>query len=291
MNNYWELRRVLPNTENTEVINDFLLNLKLANRSQGTIENYRQFLERFFGNSNESFSTLTSDEIIQWFKQNQGHLKESSFHTRLSILASFYKFCVQEEYLDRSPMKSRWFPSLPEPIPKYLGKTDIAKTRQQSENMSLRDQVLVEFMLTSGCRVGEVHQLNKGDVDLENRTARVKGKGKKIRDVHFSEKCAIFMERYLVNHHSEAFFITSTGERLSIRGIQEVIRKLGKEAQLPSSLHPHRFRHTFATELLSKGADLSFIADELGHSNIRTTQIYARLPQREIIALYRKYMG
>lgn len=198
---------------------------------------------------------------------------------------------MQEEYLERSPIKNRWYPRLPEPIPKYLGKRDIAITRQHSEKMSLRNQVLVEFLFTSGCLVGEVHRLNKADVDLEKRIARVVGKGRKIRDMHFSEKCAILMERYFDNHHSEALFIKSSGERLSISGMQCVIKKLKKEAHLPSSLHPHRFRHTFATELLSKGAELSFISDELGHANLQTTQIYARLSKSEIIALYRKYMG
>lgn len=288
---YWELTKTLPNEESQRVISEFLLSFKLANRSSETIRHYRNFLEHFFCDQNESCLSLSPAEILQWFTQHQGHVKESTLYKRLSILSSFYNFCVQEEYLERSPMKSRWFPRLPQPIPKYLEKREIAKTRQQSEKTTIRNQAILEFMLTSGCRVGEVHQLNRADVDLENRTARVVGKGKKIRNVHFSEKCAVLMERYLATHNREAFFISRTGKRLGIRRIQSVIKKIGEGADISSSLHPHRFRHTFATELLAKGAELSFIADELGHSSISTTQIYARLPQNEIIALYRKYMG
>jgi site-specific recombinase XerD len=293
LNNYWELTKQLPNEVNQEVIADFLLSLKLANRSQVTITLYRGFLERFFGDMKDPFFSLTSDTIQEWLTKNEGDAKEATLSFHLSVLSSFYTFGVQEEHLKHSPIKRRWFPFLPKPVPKYLEKEDIAKTRQQSEMTSLRNQLLVEFMLTSGCRVGEVHQLNREDVDFENRTARVIGKGKKIRQVHFSDKCAVLLDRYIDScpQTSPALFVTTTGTRLGTRRIQKIIQDIGEKAGLDKRLHPHRLRHTFATELLAKGAELSFIGDELGHSNLETTQIYARLPKREIIALYRKYMG
>ena len=240
------------------------------------------------------FTFITSDMILQWFKTHEWHLKESTIKHRFSTLSSFYTYCVQEEYLDRSPIKRRWIPRLPQPVPKYLEKEDIAKTRLQSEMTSLRAQVLIEFMLSSGCRVSEVSQLNRSDIDLVNRTARVVGKGGKIRYVHFTDKCAVLLERYIdsCNKTFPAVFVSSiTGKRLSLRRIQYIVSEIGKQARLTTRLHPHRLRHTFATELLAKGAELSFIGDELGHSNISTTQIYARLPKKEIIALYQKFMG
>ncbi|MEH6938317.1 tyrosine-type recombinase/integrase [Bacillus sp. JJ664] len=293
MEKYWELKKTLPNQANQEVINEFLLSLKLENRSDGTITHYRYFLERFFGDIKEDYSSLTSETILQWFLEHQSHVKEATLHSRLAVLSSFYNFCVIEEHISKSPMKSRWYPRLPHPIPKYLEKDDIAKTRLQIENVSIRNQLLVEFMLVSGCRVGEVNNLNWEDVDLENRTACVVGKGKKIRHVHFTDKCAVLFERYLTKRKikSGALFVTTTGKRLGIRRIQVIIYEIGELAALSKRLHPHRFRHTFATELLAKGAELSFIGDELGHSQVASTLIYARLPKREIVSLYRKYMG
>lgn len=293
LSNYWELTKVLPNEENQAIIGEFLLSLKLLNRSQGTIILYRRFLERFFGEMKEAYTSLSSNTILEWFKKNGSHFSEATFKLCLSIISSFYKFCLQEEYVDRSPIKSRWYPRLPQSLPKYLEKEDIAKIRHHSEFTSFRNQVLIEFMLTTGCRVREVSELNREDVDLENRTARVVGKGKKIRYVHFTEKCALLLERYInMSHKSQkALFLTSSGRRLSVRAIQDLIKKIGEFAEMTTNLHPHRLRHTFATELLAKGADLSFIGDELGHSDVGTTQIYARLPKREIISLYRKYMG
>lgn len=283
----------LPNESNQEIIGEFLLSLKVSNRSKNTITTYRNFLERFFGDMKEPYTLLASDTILEWFKNNGGHFSEATLRLRLSILSSFYKFCVQEDYVESSPIKSRWFPRLPQTLPKYLEKEEIAKLRNQSELTSLRNQALVEFMLTTGCRVREVSELNWEDVNLENRTARVIGKGKKIRYVHFTEKCALLLERYfsLSLNSQKALFVTSTGKRLYVRPIQLLLKRLGKTAELNTNLHPHRLRHTFATELLAKGADLSFIGDELGHSDVGTTQIYARLPKREIISLYRKYMG
>jgi site-specific recombinase XerD len=101
------------------------------------------------------------------------------------------------------------------------------------------------------------------------------------------------LEKYInLNHTSQkALFLTYTGRRLSKRTIQQIIKDIGKGAEVRTNLHPHRLRHTFATELLTKGADLSFIGDELGQSDVDSTQIYARLPKREIISLYRKFMG
>ncbi|WHY59861.1 tyrosine-type recombinase/integrase [Cytobacillus firmus] len=293
MNKYWELTKDLPNESNQDIIGEYLLSLKVTNRSQVTVTAYRRFLEHFFGDVKEPYTSLASNKILEWFKKNGGHFSEATLRLRLSILSSFYKFCVQEGYVDCSPMKSRWFPRLPKPLPKYLEKEEIAKIRNYSEITTLRNQALVEFMLTTGCRVREVSNLNREGVDLENRTARVVGKGKKIRYVNFTDRCALLLERYLeVSHNTpNALFATSSGKRLDVRPIQLLIKKLGTGAELSTNLHPHRLRHTFATELLAKGADLSFIGDELGHSDVGTTQIYARLPKREIISLYRKYMG
>ncbi|MEC1525444.1 tyrosine-type recombinase/integrase [Neobacillus niacini] len=293
MKNYWQLTKDLPNEINQEIIGEFLLSLKVSNRSQITIITYRKFLELFFGEMKEPYTSLESNTILEWFKKNGAHYSEATLRLRLSILSSFFKFCIREDYIESSPMKGRWFPRLPQSLPKYLEKEEIAKIRNMSEFTSLRNQALVEFFLTSGCRVKEVSDLNREDVDLEDRTARVIGKGKKIRYVHFTEKCALLLERYfaLSLNPQEALFVTTTGKRLAVRSIQGILQKLGGEAGLKTNLHPHRLRHTFATELLTKGADLSFIADELGHSDISTTQIYARLPRKEIISLYRKFMG
>jgi len=295
MEKYWVVKTDFLNKENQKIVNEFLLNMKVANKSFNTINNIRYVMQAFFKELEVSYSSLVSNDIQEWLLKQNKRLKDNTIRNRVSALTQFYAFCVEEGYMDKSPIKSRWMPRSPKPVPRYLNRQEIAKVRQQAEHSFLRDRVILEFLVTSGCRVGEVYLLDKKDVDLENRTAQVVGKGSKIRQVHFSEKCNLLLDRYFQSRKDDhpALFISSKKNptRLSIRRIGRILNQIGKRAKLSGSLHPHRLRHTFATELLVKGADLLFIADELGHSDIETTKIYARFPKQEIISMYRKYMG
>ncbi|ATP40846.1 hypothetical protein CSE16_12765 [Solibacillus sp. R5-41] len=290
---YWVLTKTLVNARNHEVINEFLLSMKVSHFSEGTIRKYCAFLGNFFYERKGDFDSLTSDCILTWLIQHQKEWKEGTVCNYLSMLNSFYYFCVNEEYMEKSPIKMRWFPRIPKSIPKFLEKGEVAKILLESESGEIRNRAIVEFLLATGCRVGEVHRLDKAHIDFENRTAIVTGKGKKIRTVHFTGKCSMILERYLATRkdNQPGLFVSKWGARLGISAIQKIVRRLGESAKISRPLYPHRFRHTFATDLLSKGANLSFIADELGHKDIKVTQIYANLPKQEILTMYRKYMG
>lgn len=292
-NDYWVLTKPFMNARNQEVINEFLISMKVSNLSENTIRNYRKFLGAFFYKKEEGFDSLTSDCILTWLNQHQDKWKEGTTCYYLGMLSSFYRFCVEEEYIEKTPVKMRWFPRIPKSIPKFLEKGEVAEIRLLCESERIRNRAIVEFFLVTGCRVGEVHGLDKKHIDFENRTATVTGKGKKIRTVHFTEKCSVILERYLAirTDNQPGLFVTNWGERLKTSYIRTIVRELGESAKLSSSLHPHRFRHTFATDLLAKGASLSFIADEMGHKHIKVTQIYANFPKQEILTMYRKYMG
>jgi site-specific recombinase XerD len=111
--------------------------------------------------------------------------------------------------------------------------------------------------------------------------------------VHFSETCAILLTEYLETHPKDAaaLFLNQHGDRLCRQSIYNIVSRLGKKAGLVCKLGPHRLRHTFATNLLARGADLGFIAGELGHADLNTTRIYANLPDPQLVAHYRQYMG
>lgn len=293
---YWESDKVFANMTNKEVVNEYLQTMKLANMSELTIRLYKNTLEKYFALKEEDFSTVSTDEVLQWVIQQQKNVVATTVNGRLSILSSFFRFCVEEEYIKCIPIKNRWFMREPKPLPRYLEREELAKVRQSAEKEALRNRIMVEFLLSSGCRISELHRLDKSDVDVENRTARVMGKGSKIREVHFSETCALLLTRYLgtkevKEEEHPALLVSEIGTRLGISRMRKIINKLGETAQITESLYPHRFRHTFATELLIKGAELDFIADELGHASLDTTKIYARLPQWKLIRLYRRYMG
>ncbi|MFE1242965.1 tyrosine-type recombinase/integrase [Fictibacillus sp. NPDC058756] len=292
---YWKVTTPVLNKENKERINEFLLSLYSMNYSKLTILSYRTILQNFFKKEKKVYSSISSEEIHEWVTQLSTKVKEGTLKFRLNVLNSFYTFCVEEKYIEKSPVKRRWFPRLPKPIPKFLNKGEVVSIRKQCESEPLRNRALVEFMLTSGCRVREVYMLDRCDVDLENRTAMVTGKGKKIRQIYFSVKSSLLLERYLETRkdNNPALFVTHQfyPKRLSIKSMRTVVARIGLKTELQGKLHPHRFRHTFATNLLEKGADISFIGDLLGHSNLNTTKIYSNLPKQKIISLYRKYMG
>lgn len=287
----WELTEQLLNIENQLTINEYLGTMRLGNLSEGTMVLYRSILQKFFKDKEEPFYQISSETILKWIRGFSNVFAENTIANYLSALSSFYQFCVVEEYLDKTPIKSYWFPRLSKPVPKYLEKKEIVKVRLESEKGIFRNRVIIEFLLITGCRIGEVYQLNKSEVDFEDRSARVVGKGKKIRTVHFTENCALLLERCLESREDDnpALFVNKYETRFTTDGMRKTIRKMGKKVDIP--LHPHRFRHTFATELLAKGADISFIASELGHSDLESTQVYAQLPERELISMYRKYMG
>lgn len=292
-NKYWEANIPFSNLENQKAINEFLLSLKVINLSERTITGYRSILQRVFGEMREGYTLLTSENFQEWITRHQRNWKEGTLRAYLSVTNSFYNFCVEEGYLQKSIIKQQWYPRLPQPVPRFLEKEEVAKIRLQCEKELHRNRTMVEFLLSSGCRVGEIQKLNREEIDLENRTARVVGKGKKIRLVHFSDKTAILLERLLESRTDDepALFISNRGNRLHKSSIGQIIKEIGEAAGCTNSLYPHRFRHTFATELLAKGADLSFISDELGHADLKTTKIYARLPKNDLISMYRKYMG
>ncbi|KJS15383.1 MAG: integrase [Peptococcaceae bacterium BRH_c4b] len=286
---YWiiEHEKLDPQTKN--IANEFLRCIKLSKKSPGTIDKYRRILQKFFTECPKPLHQLVPDDVLNWLRTFYGDRKERTNSMALAVLSSFFKFCHAEEYIDRALIKNRWRPRLPKSLPKYLNSSELARVKLQAEKLSVRDRALVQFLLTSGCRRSEVSGLNVEDVDLDSRIARVVGKGNKVREVHFDEETALLLKEYLYSHpDKKPLFLNKFGDRLMSKGIYAITTRLGKKAGLANNFSPHCCRHTFATNMMSRGADLEFIGNELGHRDLNTTRIYARIPSEELIASYRK---
>lgn len=294
LNKYWESTHEKLGTENRQILNEYLLSLKLQNKAVATIVKYRRILEQFFQECPIPLKNLSSGDVWKWLVGFSVGKKPRTIDLVLSTLSSFFNFCMDEEYMERAVIKKRWRPKIPESLPKYLDASEYVRVKRISEQIPIRDRAIILFLFSSGCRVSELSKLNIQDVNLEKRTAEVIGKGKKIRYIHFSDECALILKDYLRDRSgdlTEPLFMNKFGHRLLVGGIQQVLKKVGIKGGLSQSFHPHCCRHTFATNMLAKGADLQFIADEMGHSDLNTTRIYARIPTEDMKAKYQNIMG
>jgi integrase/recombinase XerC len=155
-----------------------------------------------------------------------------------------------------------------------------------------RDLAIFEFLYGCGLRVSELAGLNLDDFDLSERWIRVRGKGKKERQVPFGDAAAGALGKYLPERKAQpgeiAVFTNYLGKRLTTRGIAKIVKFYGKSLDGDSSLHPHSLRHAYATHLLSDGADLRSIQELLGHARLSTTQKYTQVSLTDLMAVYDK---
>lgn len=280
--------------ETLVIFNEYLLSLKLENKAEATITKYLSVLKKFLSECTIPLGELKAEIVLNWLNGHTDNKKPGTINHTLATLSSFFNFCLAEGYMDTVVIKKRWRPKIPHSLPQFLNEQDYTRVKIATEMLSARDRAIVLFLFSSGCRRSEVSRLTLNDLELTKRTANVIGKGNKSRQVHFSEECAFALKEYLeirICNDNEFLFISKFGGRLGTQGIYKITTGLGKQAGLQKSLNPHSCRHTFATRMLAKGASLEFIADELGHTNLNTTRVYARIPSEDIIAAYQNIMG
>jgi site-specific recombinase XerD len=278
---YWIIEQENISPKSSEAVNNYLLDMKLAGKSVATIYRYRMILEGFLTECPKDIDQLEPDDVHGWLSVHYGDKKARTYHLVLTILSGFFKFCLGKGYIGRVLTENRWRP-----------RTSEQAVKLQVEEEPLRDRLIYEFLLSSGCRRSELAGLDVKDVDLARRTATVSGKGK-TRQVHFSQGCANLLKQYLSTHpaDNDALFLNRFGSRISSTGIYQVTTKLGGMTGMPAHFHPHRFRHTYAVNFLHRGAELDVISRLPGYTNPDTTRSYYKKVPEKVLALYMKYFG
>ena len=225
-------------------------------------------------------------------------LQPASLRRKLAAIRSFYKFLVREGSLKlnaakllRTPKVGRKLPSVMTPEQANV-LIDAVGAQPLHRPYPLRDTAIFEMLYGSGVRVGELVGLNLEDLDLAERWVRVRGKGRKERQVPFGKKALGALERYLAERKAKpgvtAVFVNHHGGRLTSRSVHRIVRFYATYLAGDDRLHPHSLRHAFATHLLSDGADLRSIQELLGHSRLSTTQRYTQVSLEDLIAVYDK---
>ncbi len=223
---------------------------------------------------------------------------KSTIARKLATLRSFYKFLVRRGYLTTNPVAMIRTPKQDKRLPKYLEVEQIEKLLSNPDTSTLlgsRDRAMLETLYSTGMRVSELIALNIGDVDLTNSVVRVAGKGKKRRVIPLGPGAVQAILHYLdLRRNSprgetfdpDALFINKHGQRLSTRSVRRKLDKYLLEAGLDLSVSPHTLRHSFATHMLQRGADLRSVQEMLGHQSLSTTQVYAHLTGERVKEAY-----
>ncbi len=267
------------------------------NYSKYTILNYKLDLEgfkKFLGDSAlEKVDYLALRKYLALLKEK--NLKNRSISRQLSTLRSFFKFLVREGLLKSNPIISLSSPKQEKLLPLFLTEEEVTKLIAAVElkgERDYRDRAVIETFYSTGIRVSELVGLNIEDIDFIGAVIKVLGKGKKERIVPIGDQALStirdYLERRKKQQEAGALFLNKNGKRITDRGIRNVIGKYIRLASLKHGVSCHTLRHSFATHLLNRGADLRSVQELLGHVNLSTTQIYTHLTTEKLKQVYDK---
>lgn len=263
--------------------------------SARTLANYRSHLELFASKVTKSTAKITTDDIRGYiaFLDETRNLKETSLQTHINSLRAFFGWLTMEEKIKKNPMSKIKSIKI-DKVGARQALTVEELERLRDACVTYREKALIEFLVSSGCRLSEVAQLSASDLDLMSRSVQVTGKGDKDRVVFFSIRARLMIEEYMMQRKGgTGLFVSSKApfEPLKPRAIQRMVRAISLRAGLDKRVHPHLLRHTFATLALNGGMDIAVIQRLLGHENIATTQIYAEMSDETIRHQYNKYVA
>ena len=268
---------------------------KIDGLSERTLKNYKANLESFAAKVEKSTAKITTDDIRGYiaYLDETRHLKETSLQTHINTLRAFFGWLTVEEKIKKNPMaKIKSLKLDKKGARQALTVEELERLRDAC--VTYREKALIEFLVSSGCRLSEVAQLRAADLNLADRSVQVTGKGDKDRVVYFSVRARLMVQEYIVQRKGgDGLFVSSKSpyEPLKPRAIQRIVRSLSERAGLEGRVHPHLLRHTFATHALNGGMDVTVIQRLLGHEDVATTQIYAELNEEGVRHQYNKYVA
>jgi integrase/recombinase XerC len=290
-------------SELAQAIADFLGERARRNDSEHTIRNYdadlREFLAYFSppGTGPPPLADIDLLSLREWLAHlYEREQKPATIRRKLASLRSLYRYLSREHRIERDPARLLRLPKMPKMLPE-VPNTEVTNalvdgiSREDLEQpFPERDRLLFELLYGCGLRISEAVGLNLEDFDYGERWVRVRGKGKKERQVPYGSKAATALDAYLkvrqVRDEARALFLNYLGNRLTDRGARNIVKFYATHVAGDSSIHPHTLRHAFATDLLSHGADLRAIQELLGHARLSTTQKYTQVSLTDLMRVY-----
>ena len=287
---------------NKNVLSEYKIYLlKELNVSNNTIISYErdinEYLE-YLGNNHINYLKINRDNVINYLKfLDVKKLKNSTISRKISSIRGFYDFLKEKELIDVNIFKQIKNPKLERKLPNYLSYEEmrvILNSLDIKKDEGLYKRLIVELFYATGVRVSELANIKIFDINRNEKTIRIFGKGRKERIVYYGEYASEMLDLYLnrirnkLNYKNEYLFLDKDGHKLTIFKIENIIKDIVKDLSIKCHVTPHTFRHTFATHLLNNGADIRTVQELLGHENLNTTGIYTHVSNERLKEIYLK---
>ena len=261
------------------------------------MEKFRIFIEN---NNIENYWELSKEKILDFLQILHKNQSESSISRILSTLRGFYKFLVIEKVCQKNPWVEISSPRKPKKILEVLKVEEVEKFLESipySSKLEVRDKAMFEILYSCGLRVSELVNLRLQNIDFDEEMLRFMGKGDKERIAPVGSLGMFFLKKYLrtgrckieKERKSDYVFLNKNGKKMTRQGFWKILKKYARRINIDKNLYPHIFRHSFATHMLQRGADLRTVQELLGHSSISTTEIYTNLNKEHIKEVYFRY--
>jgi integrase/recombinase XerD len=261
------------------------------------LNKFASFLEK----EHINFLEVKTNDIMRFLEgERERKISAKTLAREVVAIRQFYKFLRDEKRLDSNPTEKIETPEVARTIPDYLTQAEIDELFHiiKDDNLyELRDKCIFELLYSSGLRISEACNLKIGDVDMENMTITVEGKGGRQRLVPFGEKSLDILKKYMLESRPEILkkracdfvFVSKKGSYINRKSVWRLLNHYIKRTKIKKKVTPHTLRHSFATHLLENHADLKSVQELLGHIDISTTQIYTHMANKTLKEVHKKF--
>jgi tyrosine recombinase XerC len=268
---------------------------KLKNSSKHTLRAYKRDLLDFYEylkRNNLNYIDISRNSLRGFLIElKEKGLEKRSISRKISSIRSFYRFLMKEGIIEKNPLTTLELPKVDKKLPTFLTEEEVIKLINSPNDKNLigyRDKLILTFLYSTGMRVSEIVSLKVSQLDLDKGEVIITGKGKKDRIVFLTDEIKDMIKIYLDKRRkkSNVLFLNRNGKPLTDKGIRLLVEKYAKKVVPYKKVTPHTLRHTFATHLLTNGADLRVVQELLGHTKLSTTQIYTHLTKENLKKIY-----
>lgn len=285
-------------TDDQKAYKMFFISKKVEGLSDKTLKYYKSVIDKFVSVIVKPLKDITATDIRYYiaYRINESCISKCTQDNERRAISTFFTWLTAEEYIQRNPCLSVKKIKQEKRMKKPFSEEELELIRKVCKDE--RESALVEFLYSTGCRCGEIEELKMKDVDLENGKLIVYGKGEKEREVFLNTKCVLAIKEYIRSRNTKGIYLFETkcynsnneSKCASAHWVEYTIREIGKRAGV-EKCHPHRFRRTTATTALNRGMPIDQVQKMLGHTDIKTTTIYAQTDLESVQASHKKFVN